>query len=92
MIFRFDSKEYKFKPGVPALNDVPADFLRQAELEGLPKMKRPTEEERQVIQTEIQRVWGMIGKTFQKYTYNVCGLYLFDDEAYDYEVWHISGK
>lgn len=86
IIFRCDSKQYIPKNGVPELNDVPADFLRQAKKEGLPTMKQPTEEERKVIEEQVSRVWALIGDTFLAYPYPVCGLYLFDDAAYSGEL------
>lgn len=85
IIFRCDSKHYIPKNGTPELNDVPAEFLRQANKEGLPLMKRPTDEERKAIEEQVSRVWALIGDTFLEYPYPVCGLYLFDDIAYSGE-------
>ena len=86
IIFRCDSKQYIPKNGVPELNDVPADFLRQAKKEGLPTMKQPTDEECKEVEEQVSREWALIGDTFLAYPYPVCGLYLFDDAAYSGEL------
>ena len=87
ILFRYDSTEKAKNTGIPILNDVPSDFLREAKQFGLDGLYRPTEPERKMVQAQIDKVWELIGSTFDEFPFPVSGVYLFDDSVCygDYE-------
>lgn len=79
IIYRFDSAEYPLTREPPALNDVPAGFVRDITRIGCPGLLQPTKQEQTIINEQLEKVWKLIGDTMREYPYPVVGVYLYDD-------------
>ena len=79
IIYRFDSDTDTICKALPILNDVPAAFVRDITQIGCPGLLQPTQQEKALVEEQLEKVWQLIGDTMAEYPFPVVGVYLYDD-------------